>query len=165
MVVEAVIDFTKEPPEITFNDYVMRNHLPLLVPQNDVGEGREGVCTYDYRELQRFCRELMHWSDVPYDPRKGDRSLEDFSEEERRLYYPFAFVLACLDGNAFRTGHLNPILENGANIAPTPETISHYIPDAWAIIRSNGGTLDEVRGLIRNASAPPSLTKETPHAS
>ena len=145
-----MIDMTKSPPTITFNDHVMENHLSLLKR----GEPDEyGDSTYDYRKLQDFTLELMHFASVSYQSAGGDgvtRPLSEFSAEERRLYYPFAFMLACIDGNAFRTGQLNPIFAD-PDAPPSEESISQYIPNAWKIIRANSGDLDEVRGMIAAA--------------
>lgn len=116
-------------------------------------DGEEDYHMYDLDELRTFTLSLMHYLHIPYDSRV-DRSkesrtkLSEFTEEEKSLYYPFAFILACLDGNAFRVGHLNSILENGETISPSPETINQYIPDAYNIINANSGDLDEIRDII-----------------
>lgn len=107
-------DFSTDNPTITISSDLKDGDLRLLASSQQTDDGRH---TYGLNELARFTRDLMQWVRIPYDIRAGEgndkKTLNDFTDEERRLYYPFAFVLACLDGNAFRTGHLNAILENG----------------------------------------------------
>src|SRR5690606_35803329 len=61
----------------------------------------------------------------PYDigRTEGHPRLEDFSEAAISTLYPFALVLACLDGNAF-TNRNNPELD----------LVRQYVPDAFATL-------------------------------
>lgn len=67
---------------------------------------------------------------TPYDvgvPEGGLRPLGTFTEAEIRALYPFALVLACLDGNAF------------VNIdVPENDLVRQYVPDAHEALKSNG---------------------------
>lgn len=148
-----ILDSTTEPPTIRLNEWCKREWFSLLQPMNSLGNGDDREYVYDVPALVELTRNLMARLCIPYDahtrPDEPLRELADFSEEERRLYYPFAFMLACLAGNAFRTGQLNAILENPQE--DSPETISQYIPDAYRIITANSGTLAEVRTMITQA--------------
>lgn len=145
----TLTDYTTDNPTITISSDIKDGELRLLAP----GQQTDDRHTYSLIELVNLTRSLMSWTRIPYDVPPGDsKSLDDFTDDERKLYYPFAFLLACLDGNAFRTGHLNAILEGGDKLPPTQETISAYIPDAYRIIKANGGTFEEARDLIENAA-------------
>lgn len=98
-------------------------------------DASETLYVYDLKELQKFTANLMHWSMLSYDkgvgdgrnPVEGERhKIEEFSIEEICLYIPFAFMLACVDGNAF------------------PCCVQSYIPDAHNIILRNGWKQDEL---------------------
>lgn len=73
--------------------------------------------------LVELCRHI----NFPYilqRPPEGYRKLEDFTAEEISLYYPYALVLASLDGNAFTH--------------PDVDTVKYYIPHAYEALKSNG---------------------------
>ena len=148
-----MLDYTSDPPTLVITEYTKTNDFDLLRPQPRDDHG-EIVHVYDMRALADMTRDLMGTLSIPYDnrvyPEEPRRKLADFSEAEKRLYLPFAFILACLDGNAFRTGQLNPIFENPDGPA-SPETISQYIPDAYHIMEANSATSDELFALVENA--------------
>lgn len=144
-----MINHTTDPPTVRFNEHTKTKFFDLLKPAL---HGDTHV--YELRPLADLAHNLMHWLFIGYDDRSHIdeplRDLADFSDEERRLYYPFAFMLACLDGNAFRTGQLNTILEDCPQ--DSPETITQYIPDAYRIIKANSGNLVEIKIIIAQAA-------------
>ncbi len=131
-------DFTADPPTIHIGEPYRRQYLNLLVPGKVTGKGETKNYTYELGELQEFTLHLMHLVNVPFDP--CDRvtvdktKLDDFTVAEKHLLYPFAFLLACLSGNAF------------------DEAIEQYIPAAYRIIRSNQWDMDAVRKMIATAN-------------
>lgn len=141
------------PDKIAIGQHQKLNDFPLLGIDKLETENNHTYFTYNRKQLIDMTLHLMRVLEIAYDPRDyiADRKLEDFSEDERKLYYPFAFMLACLAGNAFRNGHSNGILENGENLPDTPETISQYIPDAYHIIKANSGNNDEVKKMMEIA--------------
>jgi hypothetical protein len=73
--------------------------------------------------------EMAHHFDWPYTirrPDEGFKPLDSFTEEQKRLLYPFALVLACLDGNAF-VNHENPEFD----------LVLQYIPSVFAVLDQN----------------------------
>lgn len=149
------LNYTSKPAMAHIGEPVKSCEFALLVSQNETGEGEDKESAYKIDDLTELTTNLMGLLGIPYDRPSvsdGRDKLEDFTAEERKLYYPFAFMLACLDGNCFRTGQLNGIVENGDKLPPSPETISYYIPDAYHIIKANSGNLDEVRELIKAAA-------------
>lgn len=117
-----MLDYTTNPPVWRFNQHTFETYLAPLQPRRS--EGPDGpayeIAIPAAREALRY---LMHMLDLPYDARGVSDKRESFSASEQRLLYPYAFMLACLDGNAF-TG------ENA-------ETVTAYIPDAFHVIRAN----------------------------
>jgi hypothetical protein len=146
----SMTDFTSDPPTISFTDHEMREMLSLLKPRAETGEGGNHVCVYSLPELRQFTLDLMHYVDISYQ-RRLDAPPLSLTDDEKRLHYPFAFMLACVAGNAFRTGQLNPVFENPDG-PPSPETISAYTEDAVRIIRANSGDNAEVAAMIRKAA-------------
>lgn len=74
--------------------------------------------------------ELRQCIHVPYTierPEGGFRQLSSFTPGQIEALYPFALVLACLDGNAF---------VNREN--PEHDLVRQYIPEVFAILDMNG---------------------------
>lgn len=112
---------------LTVNEFVKTNHLNLLVPlEEELTEGvdengepwTEKTYTYELEELRKFLDSLSYWAVHNY--RVSEIKQIEFTEEQKKLYLPMAFMMACIDGNAF------------------PGLIEQYIPDAVSIIRDNG---------------------------
>ena len=138
-------DYTVNPPTATFNEYVKTKYLSLLKPMGEYtwkgkdwqgNDAQEKLYVYDLNELQKFTTNLMGWSMVSYDSGIGEgrvalegekNKIEEFTIEEIKLYIPFAFMLACVDSNAFSA------------------CVESYIPDAHNIILRNGWKQDELQ--------------------
>lgn len=76
--------------------------------------------------LSETARVLSRPYSVPR-PEGGFRGLQSFSEGQVRALYPFALVLACLDGNAF-VNHQDP----------DSDLVRQYVPEAFAVLDMNG---------------------------
>lgn len=74
--------------------------------------------------------ELRDSIGMPYTiprPAEGFRKLDSFTEAQIEALYPFALVLACLDGNAFVNRE-----------HPEYDLVRQYVPDAFAVLDMNG---------------------------
>ena len=145
-----MLDYTTDPPTLTINQYMKDRTFELLMPSPHQ-HPTEIVHQYSVPELRKLTFSLMHYLDIAYDGRRAeddgggsDHKLEELSSEERQFYRPFAFLLACLDGNAF------------------PAMIDQYIPDACNIVGANGWKMDDIRTKILAALPPPNPTQGTP---
>lgn len=97
----------------------------LVLPQ---GDDREAYL--DIAGSRFLLSELRHCIDTPYNlrrPEEGFKKLDDFTEGQIKALYPFALVLACLDGNAFVN------LKNWDY-----DLVKYYVPDAYVALDSNG---------------------------
>lgn len=132
----SLTNYTTDPWTIELTDSEIAG--TLVQPLSVEGDGDNRVHVFSLRAVEQLAFHLMDIVHVAYRRSPRDhRDLADFSDEERRLYYPFAFMLACLDGNAFR---------GGAN-----DFVFQYIPDAERLILDNSGTLEEVREMLKRA--------------
>ena len=146
---KKMLNYNTEPPTLTINEFVKTTMLDMLKPMGehmDEGIGYDGkpysekLYKYDVIQLRKFAYQLMHWIDCNYQRCHIDNiperdNLENFTEEEQQLYLPMAFMLACLDGNAF------------------PACIKEgYIQDAYKIAKLNGWDIDMVRNMAETAN-------------
>lgn len=149
-----LIDFSTTPPTVRLTESAKADEFALLRPQPiETGDGAtEHV--YELAVLGRLTRSLMNALKISYDrwPEEKRRELTDFSDAEKQLYYPFAFMLACLDGNAFRAGQLNAAFDSSQVWLPPPETITQYIPDACHILSRNSAPPAALEGMVRQAA-------------
>lgn len=125
-----LIDTLKNPATVTFmpseqHDLTLLKegvpHVPseyaeVLGFEDTPSTGQQ----YDLLEVRQLTRTLMSKMMINYDKPDSVRKLETFDEVERERLKPFAFFLACLDGNSF----------DGC--------IEQYIPDAYAILTNCG---------------------------
>lgn len=133
----SLTNYATDPWTIELTDREMVG--ALVQPLSIEGEGDNRVHVFSLKAIEQLTFHLMDVVRVTYRRSSEEhRDLADFSEDERRLYYPFAFMLACLDGNAFRGSDL--------------DLVSQYIPDAARLILDNSGTLEEVRNMIERAN-------------
>lgn len=142
-----MIDFTKEPPEFRCNQYVKDKFLPRhQADSTETYPNGEVEYIFDYNKMIEDTKAAMHLLGIPYASHRDDtsRKADSFSEEENKFFAPFAFMLCCLDGNAFCTPE-------------QPEHMHQYVADAYNVMRSNreGSSeedfREELRGYIENA--------------
>jgi hypothetical protein len=146
-----MLNYDDDPPTLTINEFVKTTMLDMLKPMgehiqhSETTDGKhysEKIYKYDVIQLREFAYQLMHWIDCNYQRCNVDNiperdNLEDFTEEEKQLYLPMAFMLACADGNAFPA-----CIQEG------------YTQDAYKMARLNGWDVDMVRNLsetVKNA--------------
>jgi len=122
----------RESNSITFMPHEMvdlhylkpgEKHKPLEFVA--MGMAKEGIRTgqrYDFKEMRQFTFSLMEKLMINYRSIGSGRKLDSFTEEDKAKLRPFACFLAMIDGNAFR------------------DLIDQYIPEAYALITSNGRT-------------------------
>ena len=98
--------------------------------------------------------ELRHSISVPYTvpkPEGGFRKLDSFTEAQIEAIYPFALVLACLDGNAFVNRE-----------KPEFDLVRQYVPEAFAVLDMNGCVeLTETGARFRSDRPEPELERST----
>lgn len=92
---------------------------------------KRGDAYFEIEDGPRFdLSELRDAISVPYTipaPEGGFRPLSSFTEAQIEALYPFALVLACLDGNAFVNRE-----------KPENDLVRQYVPDAFAALDMNG---------------------------
>lgn len=97
-------------------------HKPLelvamgLAEEKSLATGQK----YDHKEMRQFTFSLMEKLMINYRSIGSGRKLDSFTEEDKVKLRPFACFLAMIDGNAFR------------------DLIDQYIPEAYALITSDG---------------------------
>jgi hypothetical protein len=134
-----MLDYTRDPPVYSFNQNVHDEHYAKLASAKQVDHHGEVAYEIEIPKAREGLRWFMHVLDMPYDLRRGEP--RDFNDEEKALLMPFAYVLACLDGNAFEM------------------CIPGYIGDAFALIKANCGgytdeqVFDEMRSMLPKSPA------------
>jgi hypothetical protein len=150
------LNYKTNPPTAHVGADENAEYFTLLQPSAIINGGESYV--YEIPALVTLTYNLMELLSISYQAREDDPAnpVPDYAHltaEQQRLYYPFAFMLACLQGNAFRPGQLAALMDNES--VGSDELITQYIPDAIRIITANSGTLDEVREMIRVANQVP----------
>lgn len=69
------------------------------------------------------------------------KTLSDLTEDEKKVLYPYALVLAALDGNTYIGKHLD-----------MADSIEQYIPDVHAVLEANGLDISTMRDVISRAA-------------
>lgn len=135
-------DYTVNPSVTSFFEREIEE-LPLLKPGKagtidfsiEFGENTEpalvNVQTYESEKIYTFAYKLMEKLRITYEKQDNKRKLEDFSDEEKKLLYPFASFLAILDGNCF------------------DDFIEQYMPDAYSILTNNTRSMEEMIARIQ----------------
>lgn len=129
-----MMDFRSNPPRYKMTDATKRDYFDPLVPTRVPGSKESGF-QIEIKPAVEAINKLMRIFNVSYEvPEMDDPKL---TEDERKLLYPFAFTLACLDGNAFNT--------------PSVDTVWSYTSDAYKIIASNrhGMTREKIFAELR----------------
>lgn len=129
-----MMDFRSDPPIYKMTDATKRECFDPLVPTRMPGSKRS-IFQVEVEPAIEAINKLMRIFSIRYDVPDADEP--DLTEDEQKLLYPFAFTLACLDGNAF----------NG----PIIDSVWSYTSDAYKIIAANrtGETREQIFAELR----------------